>query len=215
MTARPRLLVDIAADFVCPWCYIGLRSFMSAKSALEPDYQVVARFRAYQLGPDTPAEGVDREAYYEKRFPDPAFRAEARKRLIASAAETGFPFDPSIPKRLPNTLKAHSILRAAHFSGVHEAVALALYGSYWENGVDLGDEETLIRLAGEADMPEKAVLETLRSDESREATAAEAAAMARAGVQGVPTFIVNERAGFSGALPPATLAATLRKAAGP
>ncbi len=212
--SAPRLLVDIAADFVCPWCYIGLRSFMAVKDGLEADYQVVARFRAYQLGADTPQEGVDREAYYEKRFPDPAFRTEARKRLAASAAEAGFEFDPSIPKRLPNTLKAHCLLRAAHFEGVHEAVALALYQGYWEGGADLGDDETLVRLAADAGMAEEAARGAVASNESRDATLAEAAAMARAGVQGVPTFIVNERTGFSGALPPATLTAALRKAAG-
>lgn len=214
MSARARLLVDIAADFVCPWCYIGLRSFMASKRDLFADYDVITRFRAYQLNADTPQEGVDREAYYEKRFPDPAFRSEARKRLAASAAEAGFDFDPSIPKRLPNTLKAHRVLRAAHFNGVHEAVALALYQGYWQDGADLGDDETLVRLAAGAGMTQDAVRETLASDESREATLAEAAGMARAGVQGVPTFIVNERTGFSGALPPARLAAALRKAGG-
>ncbi|MEQ8935542.1 MAG: DsbA family protein, partial [Amphiplicatus sp.] len=65
-----------------------------------------------------------------------------------------------------------------------------------------------------AGMTRDAAREALASPESRDATLSEAAAMARAGVQGVPTFIVNERTGFSGALPPATLTAALRKAGG-
>ena len=42
---------------------------------------------------------------------------------------------------------------------------------------------------------------------------AEADAFRGAGVSGVPTFIVNERTGFAGALPPARLADALRQAA--
>ena len=41
----------------------------------------------------------------------------------------------------------------------------------------------------------------------------EAEGFRQAGVSGVPTFIVNERTGFAGALPPARLAETLREAA--
>lgn len=214
MNAPPRLVVDIAADFVCPWCYIGLRSFMAARNDLAADYEVVARFRAYQLGPETPEEGVDREAYYQMRFPDPEFRAESRKRLVASAAAVGFDFDPSIPKRLPNTLKAHTVLRAAHFEGAHETAALSFYAAYWERGADLGDDEMLVALAAAAGMNETAARKALASVESRNETLAEARAMIQAGVQGVPTFIVNERTGFSGALPPAALSAALRKSAG-
>ena len=41
----------------------------------------------------------------------------------------------------------------------------------------------------------------------------EAEGFRKAGISGVPTFIVNERAGFSGALPPVRLAETLVQAA--
>lgn len=214
MSARARLLVDIVADPVCPWCYVGLKSFLAAKRDLASAYEVTVRFRAYQLNPETPAEGVDREAYYRKRFPDPAFLVEARKRIAEAAQAAGFAFDPSAPKRLPNTLKAHRLLRAAHVDGRQEPAALALYRGYWDDGADLGDDAALAALAAAAGMDEAATRTGLAAPAGDDPVKAEAEAMRRAGVAGVPTFIVNERTGFSGALAPDTLAAALVKAAG-
>lgn len=212
MTGR-RLLVDIVTDFVCPWCYVGLRAFGAAKGDLAASHQVLPRFRAYQLDPDAPEEGVDREAHYAEKFPNAEFRAAMRARLIEAAAEADFAFDPSRPRRLPNTIMAHQVLRWAHYDGLQEAVALRLYAGYWDEDADLGDASTLARLAGEAGMDEAQTARKLAARADREAVETEAAMMRAAGVTGVPTFIVNERAGFSGALPPRGLAAALRKAA--
>ena len=60
MTEKPRLIVDIVSDFVCPWCYVGLHSYKAAEVALAGEFAIAPRFRAYQLNPDTPAQGVDR-----------------------------------------------------------------------------------------------------------------------------------------------------------
>ncbi|MBB5517826.1 DsbA family oxidoreductase [Amphiplicatus metriothermophilus] len=212
MTA-PRLLVDIVTDFVCPWCYVGLRAFKAARADLEGAYQVLPRFRAYQLNPGAPEEGVDREAHYAEKFPSASFRAAMRARLIEAAAEADFAFDPGRPKRVPNTVMAHQVLRWAHFDGLQEAVAFKLYEGFWAEDCDLGDAKTLSRLAGEAGMDEAEIAQKLETRVDREAVEIEAAMMRAAGVTGVPTFIVNERAGFSGALPPRGLAAALRKAA--
>lgn len=211
--ARPRLLVDIVADPVCPWCYVGLKSFALAKERLKSEFIVLPRIRAYQLNPGTPAEGVDRREFYARKFPGEAQRAEMIHQLKAAAAGAGFIFDPSKPERLPNTLKAHQLIRLAHFDGAQERLALMLYAAYWDNGADIGDDETLAGIAAEAGLDRDNALRDLQSPKSAAEIKAEAEAFRQAGVSGVPTFIVNERSGFSGALPPPRLADALRQAA--
>ncbi len=213
MTERARLLVDIVADPVCPWCYVGLKSFMAAKERLKDEFIVLPRIRAYQLNPDTPAEGVDRQAYYAKKFPDAAQRAQMIHQLKAAALGAGFAFEPSKPAHLPNTLKAHQIIRLAHFDGAQERLALALYAAYWDEGRDIGDEETLTAIAAEAGLDAENARQDLKNPKSAAEVKSEAEAFRHAGVTGVPTFIVNERTGFAGALPPARLADSLRQAA--
>lgn len=213
MTSLPRLLVDIVADPVCPWCYVGLKSFAAARADLAKTFDLLPRYRPYQLNPDTPAGGADRNAYYAKKFPDRALRDRMRIRLTEAAREAGAPFDPATPKRLPNTLAAHRVLRWAHFTGRQDSVATALYDGYWREGEDIGDIRTLARLAATAGMDEADAAARLETDEDAEIVAREAEAFRAAGVRGVPIFIVNEKTGFSGALPPASLAKALKQAA--
>ena len=212
-TARPRLLVDIVSDPVCPWCYVGLKSFQRARDQISDAYQVLPRIRAYQLNPDTPAEGVDRAAYYEKKFPDAEARAQMAHTLKAAAAGAGFVFDPLRPKHLPNTLRAHQLIRLAHFDGAQERLAEKLYAAYWDEGADIGDIDVLAGIAQDAGLDPENARRDLAGDQSAAEIRAEADAFRRAGVSGVPTFIVNERTGFSGALPPSRLAEALQQAA--
>lgn len=210
---RPRLLVDIVSDPVCPWCYVGLKSFQHARDRIAGDYQVLPRIRAYQLNPDTPMEGVDRVAYYAKKFPDEAQRAQMVHAMKAAAAGAGFSFDPLGPKHLPNTLKAHQLIRLAHFDGAQERLAEKLYSAYWDDEADIGDVETLISIAETAGLDPDNARADLKSDKSATEIRNEADSFRRAGVTGVPTYIVNERTGFSGALPPARMAEALQQAA--
>lgn len=212
MTAAPKLLVDVVADFVCPWCFVGLNSLLAAARDLATTYEVVPRFRAYQLNPDTPLEGFDREAYYTRKFPDAELRAATRARLLEAAHAAGAEFDPALPRRLPNTLKAHAVLRRAHFERRQVEVAIALYDAFWKGGADLGADETLADAAARGGMDRAAAVDALKSGADRAETINEAQAMRAAGVSGVPTFIVNERHGFSGALPPFELRGALEHA---
>lgn len=210
---RPRLLVDIVSDPVCPWCYVGLKSFLMAREQLKDEFIILPRIRAYQLNPDTPLQGVDRQAYYDKKFPDKEQRAQMQHAIKAAALGAGFTFDPSIPKHLPNTLKAHQVIRLSHFDGAQERLALGLYAAFWDDGADIGDDDTLIEIAEAAGLDGANTRQDLENDKSAAEVKTEADAFRQAGVSGVPTFIVNERTGFSGALPPGRLADAMRQAA--
>ena len=100
-----------------------------------------------------------------------------------------------------------------HFDGAQERLALALYAAYWDEGADIGDDESLVALAAAAGLDAENARQDLKNPKSIAEIKSEAEAFRQAGVTGVPTFIVNERTGFAGALPPARLAETLREAA--
>ncbi len=214
MSDTDRIIVDLAADPVCPWCFVGLRSYQRVLKGLRDERAVVTRFRAYTLNPDTPLEGADRKRFYEKKFPDAAARKVMQENLVAAAAEAGFDFDPGRPTRLVNTVRAHCLLRWAHFEGRHEACAEALYCAFWEDDRDIGAIDTLAQIAASVGMDGDAVRRRLTDGDDQDAVMTEANAMRQSGVTGVPTFIVNEKTGFSGALPPASLARAIRQAAG-
>lgn len=209
----PRLIVDLIADPVCPWCYVGLRSFFKARENLKKEFQVILRLRPYLLNPDTPKAGVDRQAYYDKKFPDTEQRKAMTEALIQTAIAVGFDFDPSIPKILPNSIDAHRVLHWAHFQGCHEETALSIYGAFWDHGADIGNTDRLTTIGANHGLDAKVLSRDLISDRDVDLIKLEARQFSQAGVTGVPTYIINEQVGFSGAMIPDQLETGIRQAA--
>ncbi len=210
---KTHMTVDVVADIICPWCYVGVRSFLAARRSLADDFEIVTRYRPYQLNPGLPKSGVDRQAYYRTKFPDADALAAAREAIRENARAAGFEFDPAAPPLLPNTVKAHQIIRLAHFVGAEERATLALYRAFWDDLLDIGDDGTLIAIAAGAGIDEGLAAAALGSTDDAAMIEAESDSFRAAGVAGVPTFIVNERTGFSGGMPPDQLGAALRRAA--
>jgi len=213
MTNSPRLVVDLISDPVCPWCYVGLRSFFITRDELSKDFEVVTRLRPYLLNPNTPKEGVDRQAYYLRKFPDAAQRDASTIALKQTAENVGFNFDPSTPKILPNSIDAHRLLRWAHFSGRHEETALDLYKAFWDLGEDIGKPEKLAAIGENHGFDKEKLSRDLESDKDVDLIKLEARQFSEAGVTGVPTYIINEQVGFSGAMVPEQLENGIRQAA--
>lgn len=210
---KPRMTVDIVSDIVCPWCYVGVKSFLASRDRLSEDFDILPRFRPYQLNPGLPATGVDRHAFYARKSPDAERLAAAREAIKENARLSGFVFDPAAPTHLPNTVKAHQIIRLAHFSGNQEAAVLGVYRAFWDDLRDIGVEQTLVSIAAGAGVDEGLAAAALGSPEDAAMIEAECEGFRNAGVNGVPTFIVNERVGFSGGMPPDQLTDALVRAA--
>ena len=79
-----RLVVEVVFDFVCPWCYLGIKrlSFLLER---RQDLAVELLWRPFLLNPDMPRSGMSRTDYMIRKF-----GAEDRaRRLYASIAELG------------------------------------------------------------------------------------------------------------------------------
>lgn len=210
---KKTLFVDCVADVVCPWCHVGLASLERAAESLAADFDVRIRFRPYQLNADTPAEGVDRAAYYARKFPDAAALAAARAQIAGMARDMGFDFDPARPSTLPNTLTAHQAIALAGPTGRQHAFVHALYDGYWSGRFTLTTAEDFRAIADDVGMDGAVLARLLAAGAARDDVRAEIDAFRRTGVTGVPTYIVGERIGFSGAMPPQPLAEAIRDAA--
>ena len=58
--------IDIISDTVCPWCYVGKRRLEAAMAA-RPDIQFELEWRPFELNPDMPREGLDRQTYLAEK----------------------------------------------------------------------------------------------------------------------------------------------------
>jgi predicted DsbA family dithiol-disulfide isomerase len=212
------LHVDVVSDVVCPWCYIGKRRLESALASLravEPRREVVVRWHPFQLNPDVPREGVDRRAYLERKFGDPARIAEIYGRINGVGREVGIPFAFDRIMRQPNTLDAHRLIAwAQDRSDVSLADALVerLFGAYFIDGRFIGDPDELATIAGEAGLDASAARTFLASDDASREVAAEDERAHDLGISGVPLFIFDGRTAVSGAQDPQVLLQAIEKA---
>ncbi len=190
--------LDVVIDVVCPWCYVGKKQLDKALSA-RPGVISDLTWRPYQLAPDTPKEGVDRTAYYQKKFGNSPQLAQMRERLAAIGAALGINFDFETDCKIANTLDAHRLIRWAHSSGAQTAVAEDIMRRYFEDSAYLGDVDLLADVANKAGMDGDLVRDLLLSDKDEASVKAEISQAAQMGIQGVPMFIFNQKSGVSGA----------------
>ena len=198
--------VDIVSDTVCPWCYVGKRRFEEALANLPPDLDVYVGWRPFQLNPDMPAEGMDRQAYLSAKFGGDS-RAKQIYDAIREAGETaGLDFDFANMARQPNTVDSHRLIDRAGRSderpGLQDAVVERLFQACFMEGRDIGDRETLVALAADAGMDAEETRAYLESDEDVERIRQEDTMARQMGIQGVPCFIINRQYAVSGAQDP-------------
>ena len=105
--------------------------------------------------------------------------------------------------RAPNTLDAHRLIHWAAAEGAQTRVAMALFARYFGAGEDISDPAVLAAVAAEAGLDAAAIARLLAGDTDRAEVTGEAEAARRAGITGVPAFIVGGQYAVTGAQPQA------------
>ncbi|HEY6966898.1 MAG TPA: DsbA family oxidoreductase [Burkholderiales bacterium] len=201
------LLIEIASDVVCPWCYIGKRRLEKALESLKGEVEARIEWLPFQLNPGMPAGGMARAEYRRQKFGSLEKGRALDARVAQEGAGEGIAFAFERMQRTPNTVAAHRLIDLAQKQGKGDAVVDALFRAYFEEAKDIGDEAVLQAIADGAAVsgwPEKKDEETVKEKEER---------VRDLGISGVPTFIFNETSGLSGAYPPEMLAQAIREAA--
>jgi len=216
--ARP-LTVDVVSDVVCPWCFVGKRRLDAALALLAADgapRHATVRWHAFQLNPDLPPEGIDRDAYLDAKFGGVGRAAQIYDRVRAVGAAVGIPFAFERIARQPNTTDAHRLIEWAQDDadpdGAEELVE-RLFAAYFVDGRYPGDRDVLAAVAGEAGLDAAAARAMLDSDRYRDAVQQAQRRSGELGIGGVPFFIFDGRVAVSGAQEPRMLVDAIVEAA--
>ena len=203
--------IEVVSDVICPWCFLGKRRLDKAL-ALVPEISAEVIWRPFFLDPSIPSEGLSREKYMKDKFGNRNLKA-MHQPLEDAGTKDGVPYQFDKITRTPNTLDAHRLIRWAKQAGKQEAVVEALFLAYWRDGKDVGDHKVLSEVATSAGMDGKEIVTLLSQDTDKREVMEEVEEAYQLGVQGVPTFIIDNRYGVSGAQEAEALAATLRQVA--
>lgn len=196
--SQATLRVDVIADLVCPWCYLGKRRLDDALGAVYGPSMV--SWYPFQLNPAMPAEGMPIEEYLASKFGRAESVQPGLEQMTAAgrAEDVNFCFDRI--ERVPNTLDAHRLMQFGEHQGIDvSALAERLMQSFFEEGVDISDRDVLAAIGSQRGLRQADVHTMLDDDTSRQLVLNQEAQVRKGGVTGVPDFLVNKRLFVSGA----------------
>lgn len=196
------MLVDIFSDPICPWCFIGKRRFERALAARGLDGRVTVRWRAFQLNPGMPSDGMQRDSYLALKFGGAERASQIYAMIGAAGDEEGIPFAFDRIARTPNTVNAHRLIRFAARHDRDSEVVEALFRAYFVDGRDIGDGATLVRIATECGLDTEAAKAFLAAADERPEVLAEQDFATSLNISGVPCFILEGRYAVVGAQQP-------------
>lgn len=194
------ITLDILSDPICPWCYIGKANLDRALEA-RPDHALTIQWHPFQLNPDMPPEGADRRAYLETKFGGKENAVRVYSRIAEAAEAAGLSIDFGGIERTPNTLDAHRLIHWAGLEGRQTAAVSRLFKAYFELGLDIGDREVVLEIAGGIGMDRELAARLFESGADLDDIRARDEHARQRGVTGVPTFVLANQHVLPGAQP--------------
>ena len=200
VASNAALHVEVIADFVCPFCFIGKRRFDEALKAVQGPSDV--SWYPYQLNPEIPPEGQPFDMFLTRRFGSPANVEPVLKQLTAEGKMAGIDFRFDKLRYVPNTVRVHQVMQLAETLGLDQsALAEDLMSAFFEQGRNIGDKGELIDIAQAHGISADAVNKVIDSDQVRQLVLTREGQVRSTGMVGVPGFLVNRRLLVVGAQP--------------
>lgn len=200
--------IDVFSDPICPWCFIGRRRLGQALQA-RADLTATTFWRPFQLNPDMPELGMDREAYLLGKFGDTQRVSKQQADITRIGEVVGIHFAFDKIKRTPNTLPAHLLIRLAQKNLVTEAdfrrrdnLIEALFVGYFIEGRDIGDHNELVKIGVSSGLDKRDIKKYLDDGQDVQEILAEDLHARHIGISGVPCFIFEGRLALMGAQEP-------------
>jgi predicted DsbA family dithiol-disulfide isomerase len=203
--------VEIWADVVCPWCYIGKRRFEAALAQFPHREDVQVVHRSFQLDPSAP-RGVTRptrDALAEKYGGANLDQMFARVEGVAAAEGLDYHLARGTSG---NTVDAHRVLHAAAAAGLSDKAWELFYRAYFTESRSVFDRDSLVGLAAEAGLSREVAEGVLDSDDFASAVEDDTRTATALGATGVPFFVADRRIGVAGAQPVEVLLGMLEQA---
>ncbi len=195
--------IEVWADVVCPWCYVGKRRLQSAleQRGLSDEVEIV--HRAFQLDPTAstvtePTVGHLAVKYGVSR--DEALAMMSNVTEVAAAEGLDYHLELCMTG---NTRDAHRLALWAQEADPAMAQRLleAMYSTYFEQGRGVFSTDDLVALAAEVGLDAAAARDMLAGTAYVDQVVQDQELARAFGAQGVPFFVIDRAYGISGAQP--------------
>ena len=201
------MIIKVFADTICGWCFIGQTKLNKALKSF-PETKFEIEHIPFQLNPDMPIEGIDRNEYLQIKFGGKEFAQPMYDRMTEEANKEGLNFNLNNIKKTPNTVFSHLLIKLAEQTNVHNQVKERIYHSYFIEGHNIGDKKILINIGKEFNI-EKEIINSFFSTDNIEKVNSFISIAKEKEINGVPFFEIGNDV-VSGAQSSANLEAIIK-----
>ena len=182
--------IKIFADTICGWCFIGQTKLNKALKNF-PETKFEIEHIPFQLNPDMPREGIERNNYLEIKFGGKEFAQPMYDQMTKEANKENLNFNLNNIKKTPNTLFSHLLIKLAEQTNVHNEVKEKIYSSYFVEGLDIGNKEILINIGKKFSIEESMINNFFNKDNIEKVNSYIAIAKEKQ-INGVPFFEIGK-----------------------
>ena len=198
-TASTRLTIDVWADVLCPWCYLGEQRLSTAVARSPHADEIDLKVHTFQLDPALPTRVTAVVDYLAAKYGVPAAQARSmEEQMAAKAAAEGLAY--AVDRSARNSF---DLLRLVHLGaryGVAWEYLRAMQAEMFSGEPDAFEQDTLVRTGEKLGLPADEIRDVLATDRYADAVRADHDAAAALGARGVPFTVLGARLGIPGAV---------------
>lgn len=181
-----KIKIRMFSDYICPFCYLGKAIIDKLKNRFDIELEHVG----VEIHPETPICGVDLRKYSSETN-------EMYEDLRSRGRDYGLNFcDVQV---LPNSRKSLIVGEYSRRIGKNEEFTDAVFKAYFEDCLDIGNDEVIIDLAKKIGLTKHDVENALEEPLLQKIYTNNCIEAKKHNVTGVPTFIVNDEYTIVGA----------------
>jgi predicted DsbA family dithiol-disulfide isomerase len=202
--------VEVFIDLVCPHCYIAAPRLDEALARFARIADVDVVWRSFQLdvarGRSFSEILVERVMYNHRmtRGESADVADDVHSRLREVAAREGLVYRPEIAGPV-DTFDAHRMLHLAAANGVGGPAIKRIQRAYFEEGVPIGDAQTLAMLVADVGIDREEARSVAYGDAYADAVLDDRDRAEQRGIWSLPFFVFDKRYAVSGAQSPTWL----------
>jgi len=198
--------IDFYGDLTCPWCHLGWRRLHTALAQRAekagPGQPPHVIWRPYQLNPDIPVTGVERQDYMLRKFGNAERVREVQHAVETAMRADGIHVNLHRIKMTSNTYLGHRLMVKAQRRHKADVLLGEIFVAYFVQGHDIGDPAVLKQIALKAGLDERLVdAELARHDPDPDILASEQDAR-QLGIRAVPYVLFDGKYSIAGAHDP-------------
>lgn len=209
---KPKTMrIDVWADVVCPFCYIGQHELQKALAQFEHAGAVKVVLHSYELNPSAPKDfSGNLHEYLAQHKGVSVNDAKAMNADVAQyASEVGLTFHLDNAKPA-NSFDAHRLIHLAKEYNLENVMMEKLHAAYFCEGKNIVDRQVLEELAVAAGLAYNAATKMFTASDFTDEVRADEKEAQKIGITGVPFFLFNSKFTITGSQRAESFAQALR-----